>query len=88
MLSSSLPFSGIDTKVCFLSSLIIPLINGGASAGLATASQPAQPTTWSGWSVLNLFSSPTILSRHAESSTVLPSGAVKVATTWLVRSRP
>ncbi len=86
MLSSSLPFSGMDTNVCFLSSLTIPLMTGLVLSG--AASQPAQPTTWSGWSALNLFSSPMILSRHAASSTVFPSGAVKVATTWLVRSRP
>ncbi|CAG6890627.1 hypothetical protein PICSAR240_03007 [Mycobacterium avium subsp. paratuberculosis] len=76
----------MDTKVCFLSSLTMPLITGLVLSG--AASQPAHPTTWSGWSALNLFSSATTLSRQPASSTVFPSGVVKVATTWLVRSRP
>ena len=72
------------TKVCLPSSLAIPLMTGSVLVG--AASQPAQPTTWSGWSFLKALSSSTIFFCHAGSLTDL--GAVKVATMWLVRSRP
>ena len=58
------------------------------SSLLGARSQPTQPTIWSSWSATSWLSSSVVFFIHAGSSTFLPSGGVRIATTWLVRSRP
>ncbi len=51
-------------------------------------SQPTQPTILSSLSATSWSSSSVVFFIHSGSSTFLPSGGVRIATTWLVRSRP
>ena len=81
MVSSSSPLSGMDTNVYFLSAVAMPV-------ACFARRYPAQPRTSLGWSFCSALSSSMTFFDHAGSSTVLPSGALKIATMWPVRSRP
>jgi hypothetical protein len=59
-----------------------------ASVVVGAFSHPTQASIWSGWSATSESSSAVVFFIHSGSSTFLPSGGVRIATTWLVRSRP